>query len=83
MNYDVYFYGLALVALAIYAVRYTFVNFHCKKCGSWKSEVRPRFEMSAQVPHEYVATRYCTLCDEEITDVVRVEVHHVVDKDDE
>jgi len=77
MGYDVYFYGLALIALAIYGVRYAFVNFHCKKCGSWDSEVRPHFEMNALVPHEFVETRYCCVCDEVIVDVARVEIHEI------
>lgn len=83
MGYDMYFYGLILIALAIYGVRYAFANFHCKKCGSWGSEVRPHFEMNSHGPHEYVETRYCSLCDEVIVDVARIEVHEVRSKSDE
>ncbi|MCK9344524.1 MAG: hypothetical protein M0P64_00170 [Candidatus Pacebacteria bacterium] len=82
MNYDGYFYVLVVLLGLAAGVRYLLANFRCKKCGSWKSEVDPRFEISNQGPHEYVRTRYCNSCGEEIVDVARVEVTRVNNKDE-
>lgn len=74
MGYDIYFYGIVLIALVIYGVRYAYAKFHCKKCGSWSSEVRSHFEMNAGTPHAFVQARYCCHCDEPIVEVARIQI---------
>lgn len=79
MGYDMYFYGLILIALAIYGVNYLYKNLLCKKWCGFRSEVRSHFEINAGAPHAFVQVRYCCHCDEPIVEVARVEINEIKD----
>lgn len=83
MGFDVYIYLALLVVLLIKGALYLWDNYHCKKCGSWSSEVRSHFEMNAQIPHHLRAVRYCSACDSEIITVATTEIREIIDNSEE